>query len=545
MVATTVSFDWSEELHQLLVKNLVTSFGLDFLLLEDKKGGDVDTTHNVRQGIWATEVEKNRYEQRGDYNSVDYHKHPDYIARGRADKLQQYNDQLEDNYTKTGNLGHNNPRDLDHTISAKEIHNDAARVLAGIKGEHLANQDANLNSTHSGINRTKQDKSVEDFLNTLPNTIASREQKLSNLQAKLDTMPQTNSKDQHDYRELEATIKQKQDSLEQLKDVDPDEMRALDKKARDQYDSQINLTYYTSTKFFASTLSSATSAGFRMGLRESLGLILAELWFELRSEIPLVLSKYKSKSTSVVALLDDFKRVFLQVVERIKKRFKDILSTFKDSFIGGFFASITSTILNAFLTTTKLWGKIIRESWSNLVKIIKLAFFNPDNLSLGQLNKACFKIVALSTGVIIGSVLHSVLASSLAFPFGAEINSFISAFVGGVITLGLNYFLDSSPSMQKLWAFLDTVKSKHEKLLDYYKAINQELDAYLVNLSAIEFNFDANEIALFVNSLADTNSELERNIMLTKQLEQRDIKIPFEMGKQKSLEDWVLKLCDD
>ncbi|MCS0976199.1 cobalamin adenosyltransferase, partial [Escherichia sp. E4930] len=58
-------FDWTEELHQTMVKSLVTSFGLDFLLLNDRKGGDVDTIHNVRNGIYATEAERQRYEGRG------------------------------------------------------------------------------------------------------------------------------------------------------------------------------------------------------------------------------------------------------------------------------------------------------------------------------------------------------------------------------------------------------------------------------------------------------------------------------------------------
>ena len=51
-------FDWTEELHQTMVKSLATSFGLDFLLLNDRKGGDVDTIHNVRNGIYATEPER-------------------------------------------------------------------------------------------------------------------------------------------------------------------------------------------------------------------------------------------------------------------------------------------------------------------------------------------------------------------------------------------------------------------------------------------------------------------------------------------------------
>ena len=54
---------WGEELHQTVVKSLTTSFGLDFLLLQDKHGGDVNTIHNAREGVYATDAERQRYEQ--------------------------------------------------------------------------------------------------------------------------------------------------------------------------------------------------------------------------------------------------------------------------------------------------------------------------------------------------------------------------------------------------------------------------------------------------------------------------------------------------
>ena len=43
------SFDWIDEVHKILIQSLTTSFGLDFLLLEDKKGGDVDTINKVKE----------------------------------------------------------------------------------------------------------------------------------------------------------------------------------------------------------------------------------------------------------------------------------------------------------------------------------------------------------------------------------------------------------------------------------------------------------------------------------------------------------------
>ena len=42
-------FDVLKELEKTVLQNLVQSFGLDFILLEDKRGGDVDTIPNVRK----------------------------------------------------------------------------------------------------------------------------------------------------------------------------------------------------------------------------------------------------------------------------------------------------------------------------------------------------------------------------------------------------------------------------------------------------------------------------------------------------------------
>ena len=44
-------FDWTLELEKTVIKSLTTSFGLDFLLFNDKLGGNVDNIHNSRKGI--------------------------------------------------------------------------------------------------------------------------------------------------------------------------------------------------------------------------------------------------------------------------------------------------------------------------------------------------------------------------------------------------------------------------------------------------------------------------------------------------------------
>lgn len=71
----------------VVVRSLITSFGLDALFNRDQHGGDVDTIHNVRQiGIDEQMAYKNadnkaRYEARGDYDSHSYHSHTGYISK--------------------------------------------------------------------------------------------------------------------------------------------------------------------------------------------------------------------------------------------------------------------------------------------------------------------------------------------------------------------------------------------------------------------------------------------------------------------------------
>lgn len=536
------TFDWSDEINQVVTKSLVTTFGLDFLLFEDKKGGDVDTIQNVRQDIWATEAEKIKYENREKYDSAAYHQHHNYIQKGRNDKQAQENGTLKDKYRKDKNLSKGQNRDLDHIISAHEIHNDAGRMLAGLDGVELANQDSNLSSTASSINRTKKQHSVDKFLNNLPETINNREIELSKLNQKLHGMPQSTPQERHEFQQVQDKIRKKQQSLDELKQVDSESMKKVDEKARAETEKQIN-SYYQSTKFFKASLTSAGIAGLKMGLRETLGLILAEIWFEIKAVIPSICVKYKTVEFRIKNFLDDLKDTVLNIIERVKQRFKDVVSSFRDATISGVFASLSTTVLNIFLTTTKFWGKIIRETWLNLIKVMKMAFFNPENLSTGELTKATFKILSASIGIIVGMLMHEGLATLNSMPLGNLVVDFASALTSGIVILALNYFIEQSEIMQKFWSYLDQVKTKYEKILDNFREINKELDQYILQLTQLEFGLNIDEISVFTEQLNSANSELERNIVLKKEIEKQEIKLPFEMGNSESTRSWLLGLA--
>ena len=175
-------FDWTEELHQTVVKSLTTSFGLDFLLLNDKDGGDVNTIQNVRQGVYATDVERERYEQREGYNSHHYHSHENYIATNRVGKTAHAEGTLRDHYTGEYFVA-NGKKNLDHIISANEIHNDPGRILAECNGANLANNSSNLVFTNESLNKAKKAKTMDSFIHVLQEQYAETEKGIAQLRS--------------------------------------------------------------------------------------------------------------------------------------------------------------------------------------------------------------------------------------------------------------------------------------------------------------------------------------------------------------------------
>lgn len=115
---------------------VIGHFGLAAAVLDSKDGGNVNTTHNVRQGIYASEKERQAYENRGEYDSAHYHTDENYKAINKAQGELKEQGQLKD-YMTGEKLAPNAKTDLDHKVSAKEIHDDRARVLAEVDGQIL------------------------------------------------------------------------------------------------------------------------------------------------------------------------------------------------------------------------------------------------------------------------------------------------------------------------------------------------------------------------------------------------------------------------
>ena len=538
-------FDWSQQLEKTVVSSLVTSFGLDFLLFKDKIGGDVNTIHNVRQGVHATEAERQQYDQRGSYTkeiSDAYHKHSNYIAHGVSDKQQHQAGTLKDAYRQQPMAANEiKKRDLDHTISSKNIHDDQGRVLAGLDGVELANQDSNLASTHHSINRSKNSDSINVFLARLETTIPQFEADVKKKQQRLSQMPRDTPEQQQNFREWEDNIRKEQEKIEVLKSTDSEGMREQDRKARAAYEGTISQTYYTSSKFLKTSAVSSATSGLLMGTRQMLGLVMAEIWFELREQLSVIFQKIKT-DFEFKAFIDSIALALKNIWNRICIRFNDFLITFKDGMFAGILSSLTTTLWNIFATSQKMAVKLIREMWSSLVEVIKIISFNPDNLSTVEMMKAVSSILAIGVSTVLGTMIYSALLPVLNFPFGAELAAFIGALSTGIITLGLQYFISHSTVMKKVWDFIDSLG--HSRTLEQFRAINAKLDFYLQELAQVEFNLDPWELQAFASNLLRQNSELGKSIFLRKEVERRNIELPFEMGNHASTRKWLSGLAN-
>ena len=132
---------------------------MDFLV-QDQHGGDVDTIRGVRdESIPVEERYKNpahldAYENRGAYDTKAYHSDPRFraVKKDARDHFNATGEKIPDGYVpghflvpnKASAIGTGDMANLDHIISAYEIHEDGGRVLAGLNGLDLANSPENL-----------------------------------------------------------------------------------------------------------------------------------------------------------------------------------------------------------------------------------------------------------------------------------------------------------------------------------------------------------------------------------------------------------------
>lgn len=473
---------------QVVVRSLITSFGLDGILFHDKAGGDVDTLETVRtEGIaYASKTNEAAYMNRGAYDSHSVHSDAGYISRNRELSALKKSGNLTDAYTGQ-KFAPNAKTDLDHVISAKEIHDEPARVLAGLSTEELANTPDNLYMTSSSINRSKNAYSASEF------------------------MDRPGSK---------------------RYGVDGRRLMARDKASRAAYNRRLAGAYYTSSGFLKSATGAALNSGVKMGIRQAVGLVLTEVWCSVREDFARIAESFRNFELGefLHRISDSFKRAF----KRAGEKFGHLISSFKDGLLSGVLASVSTTLINMFAATAKNIARVLRECFSSLLQAFKILFLNPDNLSWAERFRAVAKVIAVSVSVILGGLVQEAVSKmSVGIPvLGDVLPVFVGTLVSGILSVSLIYFLDRSEIFRKVAEFLESFfKSGFERTVEFFRDVNIRLDKYMAELAKIDYATFAREIV----SVSEINariyaakSELELNTVLHAVVKERGISLPYE-----------------
>lgn len=501
-----------QQYERVIIESLITSFGLDFLI-KDQHGGDVDTINNVRKigdgsnadskMTYKNKANEVAYQNRGTYDSTEYHGKNKTYATIRANAKKEFNEKghwIEDTYTgkKIGinkALPDEKRAELDHVISAKSIHDDRGRVLAGMSGIDLANNPDNLRFTNMKLNENMSSMDIPAYIKWC--------------------------------EENPDKVNWNGKRGEPLPDELKHKLMSEYARAKKAYDTQINRTYYTSSKFITDTAKAAGKVGIQMGIRQTVGLVFTEIWFSVKEEFNNVSMPFRMDEF-MIAIGNGVKRGF----EKAKIKYKDLLNRLAEGTIAGILSSLTTTICNIFFTTAKNIIRILRQAYASLVQAAEILFLNPNNLPFGERMQATSKIIATGASVVIGTIVSDAIGKTgiKAIPILCDIvPTFCGTLVTGILTCSLLYYLDRNENMNKLVSTLNTLPTISTEV-DFYKNQALYFEHYAAKLIQIDLKTFKKETGMYstlANALDTAVDETALNHLLKNALTTLGITIPW------------------
>lgn len=488
-----------KQYERVILESLITSFGLD-MLIKDTHGGDVDTIHNVRQigrdekMTYKNENNRRDYENRGEYRTADYHSDSRF-ASVKSKARQEYNEhgtKLKDaytgadlEYTKASAVTSDKRPELDHVVECKAIHDDRGRVLAGLSGVDLANNMDNFAWTNKSLNasmgswaRHKNEQYREKYGCDAPLDVVGMDAYLA------------------EHPEIDADTQER--------------MRRQYKKSLKAYEAQVAKAYYTSRKFYKDSAVAAGKLGLKMGLRATVGLIFAELWFAAKEEIDKV-------ENSCEELFKAIGRGIKKGYQNALSKYKELIAKFCDGLIAGILSSLVTTLANIFFTTAKRLVRIIRQTWASLVEATRILLFNPDCLRFGERVRAASKVIATGASVVAGTMINELIAETPfgQLPFVGEIAAtFCGTLVSGIMTCSLLFLLDRNESINKIVAKLNSLPTI-ENMVAYAREQSERLDALAAKVYELDIASFKKETALYNEALQSIDEHLDDVALLT------------------------------
>ena len=383
------TIDFAENLKTVVVDSILGPFGLSAAMFADKDGGNITTQHNANQGIFAKAAEEYERTDYG-YDSAKKQKMKEAVKDGRLNSetfIDDYTGKVEASKrtTKDGKLAAN--FELDHAIPVSQLHKEGGWMLSPEERKDLSSTGENLYYTTHARNRDKSSASPEEYLST---------------------------KNGYDPNLIEPKLEQAR--------------AGVNEKLPDAAD---RLKYH-GTQF---ALEGSKEAG-KLALRQIVGIIFKDLATGLIEDVKQVICEGFQSLEQLVRILRNRMQA---TAEAIKAKWTSYLAEGASAGLAGLLSSLTTFLINSFITTAKRVVTIIREAVLAVVKSVKLIVSPPGDMTGTQIAAEVMKL--LSGGLVLAATLTlqetvaKFLESTPFAPFAQDIATVLVGILSG--TLGL------------------------------------------------------------------------------------------------------------
>jgi hypothetical protein len=419
-----------------VLSNIIKPFGLARVLFEDVNGGNVTTVHNAKQNVYAKEEDK--------YSRPKYDKGVNSEGRKFAgggknsvgaeftrEQLDGHSS-LTDGYTGKIELGKDTSPD--HVVSCSEFHKNGGFMLSDERNADFATDKGNLVSTRRDINQSMNDHDKKEWMD---NKASGRDK--------------TNAKH-----------------------FDVDRERAEEKYAQGKEVAQKHAPSLTDKgKYYAKNIAeTGVQESLKMGFQQSLGLLLHEVVSAIFSEIQDIYKNGYSGGRPDDSFFRTLKDRLMRIVNRVLARWKDVVKSFGEGAISGFFSNLVTVVINMFVRTGKRVVRIIREGFFSLLKAIKMLVNPPEGMSSAQAAHEATKLIAsgltIAGGILLEEAIDKLIKGApFLEPFADVLTTVAVGMATGLATVFIVYALD------KLDLFGVNALERHEQVLN---ELNGELE---------------------------------------------------------------------
>ncbi len=419
--------------------------GLEFMQEEKEKIGNPDTLGKViLDEVWKQFGNQIGLDMTNETLIQEYDRlHPEtydevgkkvmqdqrYKDANKAMKEQQQSGNLKDEYTGK-DIKQNDKANLDHVVSRKELYENQRRKQANLATEDLANKDENLKPTNESLNKSKKEKSTEEYLATRE----ERERKLKEQNERANKkIDESNMSEAEKRAAKEKNNKRLQDKL----DADDELMKKADKEARKAINKDIAKGAVKQT---------AKKAG-----KDALKAMAVSALFALLKEIMNGFVRFlRSQAKSFQSFLEEMKKAIKVFFEKITS----VLQTGASSVVG----TIVTEIFGPIVSTFKKLASLIKQGISSVMEAVRYLSDKenknkPFSIKVAQVGKIITTGLVAGGAIFLGELFEKLLLSvpgmqielplmgTLANIIGMFLASLVSGLVGAIIINLIDKFI--------------------------------------------------------------------------------------------------------